>query len=268
MAEFPPAGVRTCLRACDPEFIVPDWPAPPTVRALQTTRQGGCSLPPYDSLNLGDHVGDDITRVRQNRACVSQFLPSPPLWLQQVHGTLAVDADCPDLADTKIAPAADAVFSRQTGRVCVIMTADCLPLLFCDRAGSVVAAAHAGWRGLCEGVIENTVAAMQVPAGEILVWLGPAIGPAAFEVGDEVRAAFLHRHPVAADAFRPQAGRPGKWLADIFMLARQRLHVLGITAIYGGGVCTVSDPARFFSHRRDAPCGRLATLIWRDHPAG
>lgn len=260
---LPHTGPHRCLRACAPEFIVPDWPAPPTIRALQTTRQGGCSLPPYDSLNPADHVGDDLTSVRQNRACISQFLPAPPLWLQQVHGTLVVDADRPDLLNAGIAPAADAAFSRQPGRVCVIMTADCLPLLFCNRAGTVVAAAHAGWRGLCTGVIENTVAAMQVPAHELLVWLGPAIGPTAFEVGNEVREAFLDHDAAATAAFQPQPGQPDKWLADIFMLARQRLNALGVTAIYGGGVCTVSDPERFFSHRRSAPCGRLATLIWQ-----
>lgn len=249
-----------------PLFLTPDWPAPAHIRSLQTTRLGGHSQPPYDSLNLGDHVGDNPAVVAQNRAVVSRVIGNPgnpPCWLQQVHGTAVFDLDHDPLPVDGSAPVADAAISREAGKVCVVMTADCLPLLFCDRAGTVVAAAHAGWRGLCDGVIESTVAAMQVPTSEILVWLGPAIGPTAFEVGDEVRAAFIAQSAEAASAFHPSPAGNGKWFADIFVLARQRLHALGIDAIYGGGVCTVSDPARFFSHRRSAPCGRLATLIWK-----
>jgi YfiH family protein len=246
-----------------PTFLTPDWPAPAHIRSLQTTRLGGYSQPPYDSMNLGDHVGDAPAVVAQNRTAVSLVTGNPPCWLQQVHGTAVFDLDHDALPTDGSTPVADAAISREAGKVCVIMTADCLPLLFCDRAGTVVAAAHAGWRGLCDGVIESTVAAMQVPAREILVWLGPAIGSTAFEVGEEVRAAFIAQSLEAASAFHPSPAANGKWFADIFALARQRLHALGVDAIYGGGVCTVSDPARFFSHRRSAPCGRLATLIWK-----
>lgn len=236
-------------------FIVPNWPAPANVCALQSTRQGGVSPAPWDSFNLGDHVGDDPQRVAANRASLSRLLPAEPCWLQQVHGTFTVDA----AKTTKIVEA-DASFSREPDRVCVVMTADCLPVLFCDRAGTVVAAAHAGWRGLLGGVLESAILAMGVPAGELLAWLGPAIGPLAFEVGDEVRAAFVAHSTEAEAAF--QSGVPGKWLADIELLARQRLAAAGVTAIYGGGMCTVSDPERFFSYRRDGQTGRLASLVW------
>lgn len=236
-------------------FIVPEWPAPAQVRALQTTRRGGVSVPPWDSCNLGDHVGDEPARVAANRAVLRRQLPAEPCWLQQVHGIVAVDA-----ATTPINPVADAAYSRQSGVVCAAMTADCLPVLFCDRAGSVVAAAHAGWRGLLAGVLEATIAAMAVPPGELLAWLGPAIGPQAFEVGDEVRAAFVAEAGEASAAFA--AHSPGKWLADIERLARQRLTVAGVTAIYGGGWCTVNDPQRFFSYRRDGQTGRMASLVW------
>jgi YfiH family protein len=189
----------------EPEFIVPDWPAPPGVRALQSTRTGGVSRGPYESLNLGDHVGDDPADVAANRARLAAFLPGEPLWLKQVHGVAVADA----LADGPGAEA-DAAIARQGGRVCVVMTADCLPLLLCDRAGTVVAAVHAGWRGLAAGVVEAAVAAMGRPGSELLAWLGPAIGPEAFEVGEEVRAAFLARDPGAAEAFVARGG--GKWL--------------------------------------------------------
>ena len=243
-----------------PDWQVPDWPAPASVRALQTLRTGGCSAAPWDSFNLGDHVGDDPCCVAANRAALRRHLPAEPRWLQQVHGNVAVDAD--SLVNS---PEADAAFSRQPGTVCAVMTADCLPVLFCDRAGTVVAAAHAGWRGLLAGVLEETIAQMQVPAGELLVWLGPAIGPNCFEVGDEVRSDFVARDAVAADAFF--VAQPGKWLADIYMLARQRLQALGIRAIYGGECCTVSDHDRFFSYRRDGVTGRMASLIWLEKPS-
>lgn len=237
------------------ELLVPDWPAPANVRALQTLRSGGCSAAPWQSLNLGDHVGDDPAHVEANRAQLRRHLPAEPLWLRQVHGIAAVDADI----SAKM-PEADAAYARQAGTVCAVMTADCLPVLFCDRAGSVVAAAHAGWRGLLDGVLEATVAAMRVPPAELLAWLGPAIGPSCFEVGDEVRTAFVSRDPLAAAAFVGHGG--GKWLADIYLLARQRLASLGLGSISGGELCTVSDAARFFSYRRDGVTGRMASLIW------
>jgi YfiH family protein len=239
----------------EPEFIVPDWPAPPGVRALQSTRTGGVSRGPYESLNLGDHVGDDPADVAANRARLAAFLPGEPLWLKQVHGVAVADA----LADGPGAEA-DAAIARQGGRVCVVMTADCLPLLLCDRAGTVVAAVHAGWRGLAAGVVEAAVAAMGRPGSELLAWLGPAIGPEAFEVGEEVRAAFLARDPGAAEAFVARGG--GKWLADIWLLARQRLTSLGIDSVWGGGQCTVSDRERFFSYRRDGVTGRMGAFVW------
>lgn len=237
------------------EVLVPDWPAPANVRALQTLRNGGCSAAPWQSLNLGDHVGDDPAHVEANRAQLRRHLPAEPLWLRQVHGIAAVDADI----SAKM-PEADAAYARQAGTVCAVMTADCLPVLFCDRAGSVVAAAHAGWRGLLDGVLEATVAAMRVPPAELLAWLGPAIGPSCFEVGGEVGTAFVSRNPLAAAAFVGHGG--GKWLADIYLLARQRLASLGLGSISGGELCTVSDAARFFSYRRDGVTGRMASLIW------
>lgn len=242
------------------ELLVPDWPAPANVRALQTTRRGGVSPAPWDSFNLGDHVGDDAGRVAANRAELRRHLPAEPCWLQQVHGIHTVDA-----AKTANLPTADASFARRTGIVCAVMTADCLPVLFCDRAGTVVAAAHAGWRGLQAGVLEATLAAMAVPAGEILAWLGPAIGPGAFEVGDEVRAAFLAHDPLAAAAFKPHAA--GKWLADIYLLARQRLQAAGVASISGGDSCTVNAPESYFSYRRDGVTGRMASLVWLAGPA-
>lgn len=241
-----------------PDLLTPDWPAPPSVRALQTLRPGGCSAAPWDSFNLGDHVGDDPARVAANRAALRRHLPAEPLWLQQVHGIAAVDAG--KTANSGSGVVADAAFARQPDVVCAVMTADCLPVLFCDRAGSVVAAAHAGWRGLLGGILESTLVGMAVPAAELLAWLGPAIGPQAFEVGDEVRTAFLADDPAAATAF--VALGAGKWLADLYALARRRLLRAGVQQIYGGGECTLSDRARYFSYRRDGITGRMATLIW------
>ena len=237
------------------DFIRPDWPAPANVRSLQTTRGGGSSPAPWLSLNLGDHVGDDPARVDANRELLRGYLPSAPVWLRQVHGVVVAEID-----QAILLPEADAAVARQAGHVCAVMTADCLPVLFCDRAGTVVAAAHAGWRGLLDGVLEATIRAMGVPSSEILAWLGPAIGPAAFEVGDEVRAAFVGRDPLAAEAFVPHVA--GKWLADIYCLARQRLLAAGVGSISGGSFCTVSDEVRFFSYRRDGVTGRMASLIW------
>lgn len=237
-------------------WIVPDWPAPATVKALSTTRIGGVGAAPFDSLNLGTHVGDDPAVVAANRARLRELLPAEPGWLNQVHGTAVVD-----LAEAQGVPDADGAVSRKPGAVCVVMTADCLPVLLCDRAGTVVGAAHAGWRGLQAGVIEATARAMGVPVGDLLVWLGPAIGPAAFEVGDEVRAAFVGADPAAEAAFRP-AGPAGKWLADLYLLARQRLAALGVAGVYGGDACTFTEAARFFSYRRDGRTGRMASLVW------
>lgn len=240
-----------------PDCLQPDWPAPARVKSLQTLRSGGVSVAPWASFNLGDHVGDDPLHVAANRDALTACLPSAPCWLQQVHGTLAVNAE-----NTPKTAVADAAFTRQAGRVCAVMTADCLPVLFCDRAGSIVAAAHAGWRGLLGGVLESTLAAMAVAPEHVLAWLGPAIGPSAFEVGDEVRAAFVAELPAAGEAFAP-CGQ-GKWLADLYALARLRLARAGVTAVYGGNACTYSDPARYFSYRRDGVTGRMATLIWLD----
>ena len=239
-------------------WICPDWPAPARVRALSTTRVGGVSAAPYDSLNLGTHVGDDPAAVEANRARLRSLLPGEPGWLNQVHGTAVVDA----AACTGV-PDADAAVSCSSGVVCTVMTADCLPLLLCDRAGTVVAAVHAGWRGLQGGVVEAAVAAMKVAPSEILAWLGPAIGPQAFEVGDEVRAAFMAVDSQAEAAFRP-AATPAKWLADLYLLARQRLAALGVVGIYGGDRCTFSESDCFFSYRRDGTTGRMASLIWLD----
>ena len=234
-------------------MIVPDWPAPSRVKSLMTTRKGGVSYAPWASFNLGDHVGDDLAHVAANRARLRQGLPSEPGWLKQVHSASVVETGAS-------VPQADASFTRQAGTVSVVLTADCLPVLLCDRAGSVVAAAHAGWRGLADGVLEATVAAMKVPPADILAWMGAAIGPQAFEVGDEVRQVFVAQHPQAAAAFVAHA--PGKWLADIYLLARIRLQGIGVQAVYGGGSCTFTDSERFFSYRRDGVTGRMAALIW------
>ena len=239
-------------------MLQPDWPAPPGVFSRMTTREGGISRPPWASLNLGDHVGDDPRHVAENRARLRRQLPAEPFWLQQVHSANVVEAGSGMIE-------ADAAFSRRSGCVCSVLTADCLPVLFCDRAGSVVAAAHAGWRGLAHGVLEATVAAMQVPPAEILAWMGAAIGPQAFEVGDDVRQAFVSRHAEAAIAFRPaSAAASGKWLADMYQLARIRLQHAGVSSIYGGGRCTFSEADHFYSYRRDGVTGRMASLIWLD----
>lgn len=238
-------------------LILPDWPLPAGVKACSTTRHGGVSLPPYDSLNLGTHVGDEKRAVADNRQrlVVGASLPQMPVWLEQVHGTRVVRLDGQTPTDLQ----ADAVYSNVPGQVCAVMTADCLPVLFCSQAGDEVAAAHAGWRGLCNGVLEQTLAAFAAQPGSISAWLGPAIGPQQFEVGPEVRAAFIAVDAVAAAAFTPQGD---KFLADIYLLARQRLQRAGIHTIYGGDRCTVSEISHFFSYRRDGITGRLASLIW------
>ncbi len=235
-------------------LLTPDWPAPAWVKACVTTRGGGVSLAPYDSLNLGDHVGDAQAAVAENRRRLTAQFAIQPAWLKQVHGIDVVEADPARVAE------ADASCTSTPGIACTSMTADCLPVLFCDRAGTRVGAAHAGWRGLVGGVLEATLDALGVPASEVLVWLGPAIGPQAFEVGGEVREAFMTVHPESASAFVAGA-QPGKFMADIYALARIRLAARGITAVYGGGLCTVSDP-RFYSYRRCPVTGRFASLIW------
>lgn len=236
-------------------WIIPDWPAPANVKALQTSRQGGVSAAPYDSLNLGDHVGDSPLTVARNRMLLNTLLPSEPVWLEQVHGTIVANAD-----NANCRPQADACIARHRDAVCAVMTADCLPVLLCDKQGSVVGAAHAGWKGLAAGVIEATVQAMDVAPQNLMAWLGPAISQDAFEVGDEVRAAFVAAQPQAASAFIP--GQHGKWFADLCALARLRLNALGITRIYGGELCTYTAREKFFSYRRDGVTGRMGTFIW------
>jgi YfiH family protein len=243
-------------------WIEPDWPAPAPVRALCTTRNGGVSRGSYASLNLADHVGDEPSRVEQNRALLRAHLglPADPLWLRQVHGCSVVD-----VAGDPRGCQADAAIALRPGEVCAVMTADCLPLLLCDRGGCRVAAVHAGWRGLAGGVIEAAVARLAAPPGDVLCWLGPAIGPQAFEVGAEVRAQFLAESGDDAEAaFR--SVQDGKWLADLYSLARMRLRRCGIHGVWGGGLCTYSDRERFFSYRRDGVTGRMASLIWIDPP--
>jgi len=270
--------------ALHPDWIVPDWPAPPAVRAVCTTRAGGVSNPPFDSLNLGDHVGDDPAAVAANRQTLRNALGARPVFLQQVHGVevITLDAATPDGA------VADACLSATPGVACTMMVADCLPVLVTNTEGSAVAAAHAGWRGLAgksegggQGVLEAVLmsfwhhssvkwsdTAIENKVKKTLVWLGPCIGPAAFEVGAEVREAFCAFDPKADDCFAPQAG--GKYLANLPALARRRLAALGVTTVYGNDGsqpwCTVSDPARFHSHRRDSVAkggsGRLAASVW------
>ena len=238
-------------------FILPDWPAPDNINACTTTRSGGTSLHAYGSFNLASHVGDDIRHVLKNRSLLKQTLdlPAEPVWLEQVHGTHVVDAAAASVYK------ADAAFADVAEKVCVVMTADCLPVLMCNRQGTKVAAAHAGWRGLQAGVIESTIDALQENPADLMLWLGPAIGPQAFEVGDEVRQAFINEIPATKLAFIES--RKGHWLADIYQLARIRLQNKGVHEIYGGGLCTYEDASRFYSYRRDGDTGRMASLIWR-----
>ncbi len=236
-------------------WIVPDWPAPPGVRALITTRAGGASRGAYAGLNLGLNSGDAAEAVARNRASLRPWLPAEPLWLRQVHGTAVVEAD-----SAEGNPEADAAIARRPRRVCAVLTADCLPLLLCDEAGTIVAAVHAGWRGLCAGVIEQALRAMDKPPQALLAYLGPAIGSSAYEVGAEVRAAFLAADAQSEGAFAP--GAPGKFHADLYALARRRLARSGVSRIYGGGYCTYTERERFYSYRRDGATGRMASLIW------
>jgi hypothetical protein len=243
------------------DAILPQWPAPANVRALTTTRRGpGQSAAPFDALNLGARVGDDPQAVARNRAAlVAAFeLPDAPHWLHQVHGTRVVRVDAGQ--DSSSEPEADAAVTTERGRVLAVQTADCLPLLLCAEDGSEVAAIHAGWRGLHAGVIEAGVQLVRAPAARLIAWLGPAIGPDAYEVGDAVRDAFVAVQREARTAFR--STRPGHWQCNLYALARQRLTRLGIERVFGGECCTYSDPERFYSYRRDTQTGRMASLIW------
>lgn len=233
-------------------ILRPDWSVPSHVHAASTTRLGGFSQAPWNSLNLAEHVADLPEHVTKNRATLQETLqlPKAPFWLKQVHGNKVSHFD---------AIQADAVYTETPGEVCAVMTADCLPVLFTNQEGTAIAAAHAGWRGLAAGILENTVACF-AQADQVIAWLGPAIGPQAFEVGEEVRDQFMHHQPKAADAFT--AGRSGHWYANIYQLATQRLNAVGVIQISGGDYCTYTDSARFFSYRRDNITGRMASLIW------
>lgn len=240
-------------------YICPTWPAPISVRAYVSTRIGGVSSVPFDSLNLGLHVQDDPAAVQQNRQVFASHIgmPDSTIWLTQVHGTDVVSLPCESLPNS-----ADAAVSNFANQVCAVLTADCLPVFFCNQAGTQVAVAHAGWRGLCDGVLESTLAKFDEPS-HVMVWLGPAIGPDAFEVGGEVREAFMSVAMDAEAAFRP-AQQQGKWLGDLYLLAKQRLFTAGVTQVYGGDYCTHTDEARFYSYRRDGKTGRMASVIWID----
>ena len=239
-----------------PDWVVPDWPAPPNVKALITTRTGGVSREPFASLNLGLRTADDPQAVAANRQRLRACLPQEPKWLRQIHGSDVVEADA-----LTNAPEADASVARRPNTVCAVLVADCIPVLLADRAGTTVAIAHAGWRGLARGVIKNAIKRMALPPEGLIAYLGPGIGPRAFEVGADVRSAFLSRGAQSEAAFTPHA--PGKWLADLFLLARHALLRAGVTNVHGGGLCTHSDARRFFSYRRDRVTGRMAAVIWR-----
>jgi polyphenol oxidase len=249
-----PLGARLTARGHD--WIVPWWPVAAQVQGFVTTRNGGVSAGPYATLNLGTG-GDDDAAVAENRRRVEAFLPSAPVWLDQVHGTTV--AVVTGEARSK-APVADAAVTREANVVLAVRAADCLPVLLAARDGDVIGIAHAGWRGLAHGVVENTVDAMGIPSSEIVAWLGPAIEPDAFEVGDDVFVAFTENDGTAAASFR--AARPGKWHADLYALARRRLERTGVRDVFGGGYCTYSDDARFFSYRRARETGRMAAFLW------
>jgi polyphenol oxidase len=248
------------------DLLHPDWPVPAPVRAAMSLRSGGASTAPYDTLNTGTHVGDDPVAVAENRRRIRESLQlqAEPAWLEQVHGTGVADLDQAGVAD--VTPVrADAAITRKPGRACVIQVADCMPVLFAAKNASVIGAAHAGWRGLAGGVLEATIAAMRADPAHLVAWLGPAISQRHFEVGDEVRAAFVDRDANAASAFTRNSRQ--RWQCDLYALARLRLTAMGVQAIYGGSGCTYEDRARFFSFRRDGRCGRMAALIWLDPPS-
>lgn len=248
-----------------PQWITPAWPAPARVKAAATLRMGGVSEGAFASFNLGAHVGDDANAVAENRRLLKAALqlPAEPTWLNQVHGTaVVVAAPGPSSAGAERPSAADASVAFSPGAVCVVLTADCLPVLFCDRAGTRVAAAHAGWRGLVGGVLAETIKALAVPPSDLLAWMGPAIEQDAFEVGPEVREQFVARGPDNAAAFQSNARE--RWQADLYQLARNELARLGVTAVHGGGFKCFADSERFFSYRRASRTGRMATLVWLD----
>jgi hypothetical protein len=263
VAGRPDTAVRIAAAGFD--WLAPDWPVPIAAGAFATTRNGGASLAPRASLNLAAHCGDDPAAVALNRRRVGTFLPGPPVWLEQVHGCEVVRLDATNVdAARRTPPVADAAVTTLPNVPCAVLTADCLPVLFADREGAGVGAAHAGWRGLAAGVLEATVAALDglgVPPGRLVAWLGPAIGPRAFEVGGEVVAAFCDRDPAAAAAFVAHAG--GRWRADLYALARRRLAAAGVVAVAGGGHCTFAERDRFFSYRRERDTGRQAAFVWR-----
>lgn len=242
------------------EPIVPDWPAPARVHGLVSTRAGGVSAGAYASLNLGARCGDDPRAVAENRRLLGALAPDRPVWLCQVHGVTVADADAARRGGAE--PQADAAVAREAGTVCAVLVADCMPVLLADREGTAVGIAHAGWRGLCAGVIGATLEALSVPPGRILAWLGPAIGPRAYEVGADVRAAFLAQDPGNVAAFSPS--RAEHWRLDLYAIARRQLEQRGVGGIHGGGLCTYSDARRFYSFRRDRTTGRMAALIWLD----
>ncbi|AEF53749.1 peptidoglycan editing factor PgeF [Marinomonas posidonica] len=237
-------------------YISPNWPAPPSVKGFVSTRLGGVSQSPFNTLNLGAHVGDEPQAVVTNRGRFAQQInmPESVVWLNQVHGTQVIALPTNEQID-----AADAAYSNSIGQVCAVLTADCLPVFFCDSKGHQVAVAHAGWRGLCAGILESTLAKFDDPE-QVMAWLGPAIGPSAFEVGQEVYEAFCLKETSAHVAFKPSA--EGKWLADLYTLARQRLKAVGVEHVYGGDYCTYTDEERFFSYRRDGQTGRMASVVW------
>jgi polyphenol oxidase len=239
------------------EWITPDWPAPPSVRAFVTTRAGGVSGGEYASMNLGTRSGDDPRNVAKNRLLLREHLPSMPRWMVQVHGTEVADLDRLGADDV---PTADAAVTGKAGTVGVVLTADCMPLFLCDASGKRAAVAHAGWRGMAAGVIESTVRALDAAPGAVIAWMGPTIGPGAFEVGPEVRAAFVAADPRAHAAFAPHGG--AKYLADLYALARLALERAGVRAVFGGGFCTYREPGRFFSYRRVQASGRMGAFIW------
>ncbi|MGH8487365.1 MAG: peptidoglycan editing factor PgeF [Gammaproteobacteria bacterium] len=243
--------------ALSPSFITPDWPAPRGIRACATTRVGGMSLAPYDSFNLAEHTGDDPMAVRANRNALYAALGIgvPPRWLEQQHGARVIDR-----ADADAGPQADGACTSAAGIVCAVLTADCLPVLLCDRDGTRVAALHCGWRGIARGIIEAGIRAMQRPPSRLLAWLGPAIGPTVYEVGEEVREAFTTMSGALAAAFQPTPA--GHWTLDLTGAARILLEQHGVSCVYGGDRCTYTEPDRFFSHRRDGLTGRMATCIW------
>jgi polyphenol oxidase len=289
------------MRAVDLQIIAPDWPAPPGVHAAFTLRTGGVSLAPYDSLNLGARIGDSPEAVAENRRRVREALrlPAEPVWLEQVHGVQVVELGAAGkvvraagdtgaagrrgaVADAAVGavgdgaarrpdpagqpPTGDASVAHAAGQVCAIRVADCMPVLFAARDGSAVGAAHAGWRGLAGGVLQATIAQLGVPAADLVAWMGPAIGPEHFEVGEDVRAAFTAADAGAASAF--VANARGRWQCDLYALARRKLSALGVPSIHGGGWCTFAEAARFFSYRRDGQCGRMAALIWIEPEPG